>query len=86
MKLTIKDKKVKALTIGGKPIDENRLYTIATLDYVANGGDKMYPFTRAEKRTDYPDTVRDMLEAYITHLASQGKSIDASLDQRITIE
>ena len=86
VKLTIKDKKVKALTIGGKPIYENRLYTIATLDYVANGGDKMYPFTRAEKRTDYPDTVRDMLEAYITHLASQGKSIDASLDQRITIE
>ena len=74
------------ITIGGKPVDENRLYTVATLDYVANGGDKMAPFTRAEKRTDYPDTVREMLEAYITRLASQGKSIDAHLDHRITIE
>lgn len=86
VKLTISDSKVKSLTIGGKPVDENRLYTVATLDYVANGGDKMAPFTRAEKRTDYPDTVREMLEAYITRLASQGKSIDAHLDHRITIE
>lgn len=86
VKLNIQENKVGSLTINGKGIDENRLYTIATLDYVANGGDKMKPFTRAEKRTDYPDTVRKMLEAYIARLSSQGQSIDARLDHRITVE
>jgi len=36
---TIVNKKATNLTIGGKPIEPKKKYTIATSDYVANGGD-----------------------------------------------
>lgn len=44
---TDKNKIVKQL-IDGKPIDLNKIYYIATSDYLALGGDRMYFFTKGE--------------------------------------
>lgn len=38
--------KVVDLTIGGKPVEADRTYTVATIDYLAGGGDYMAPLKR----------------------------------------
>lgn len=86
IRLVICDGKTQSLSIGSKALDDNRTYTIATLDYVANGGDMMSPFTRAVARTDYPDPVRSILEAHIEGLTAQGKCIEAATDGRISMK
>ncbi|MDD2960802.1 MAG: bifunctional UDP-sugar hydrolase/5'-nucleotidase [Muribaculaceae bacterium] len=43
-----KDYKIKSATLNGKEIKKNKYYVIATLDYLANGGDYMESFKRAE--------------------------------------
>lgn len=35
-----------SITIAGSPIDPERTYRIATIDYLANGGDYMFPLTK----------------------------------------
>lgn len=38
--------KCTGVTISGKPLDETRIYRVATIDYLANGGDYMAPLTK----------------------------------------
>lgn len=35
------------ININGKPIDDNAVYRVATIDYVAGGGDNMWPFKKS---------------------------------------
>lgn len=42
------DGRCTAISIDGKPLDDDRTYTLATIDYLANGGDYMVPLTRAK--------------------------------------
>ena len=37
-------------TIGGKPVVDDQLYTVATIDYLADGNGRMDAFLQAEKR------------------------------------
>lgn len=42
------DGKCLSVTIDGKPIDLDKTYRLATIDYLANGGDYMEPLTRGK--------------------------------------
>ena len=85
VQLTIVEGKATNITISGKTIDPSKIYTIAMPDYVANGGDQMEACLNAISRTDYPETIREMIIQYIEQLTSQGKTITSSIDGRITI-
>ena len=81
----IKDKKVKSVTVGGKPVDDNATYTVATIDYLVNLG--RYGLEEAVTRRDAPDIIRDNFVEYFRHLSAEGDgSITAAKDGRITVE
>lgn len=79
------DGKLKSATLGGQPIDPSRTYTIATLDYLADGNDKLYAFKRATERIVTKESVRETLMNYLHLLDQQGKRATASIEGRITI-
>ena len=72
-----------SILVGGKPIDPERIYTIATIDYLAEGNDGMTALTRCTKRTKYSIVLRDCMIDFIKDLEAQGKSINAKLDDRV---
>lgn len=85
VKLVIKDNKVKSVTVGGQAIDDNRTYTVATIDYLVNLG--RYGLENALTRRDAPDIIRDNFVDYFRHLASENNNnITAGTDGRITVE
>lgn len=85
VKLVISDRKVKSVTVGGKAIDDNKLYTVATIDYLVELD--RYGFEKATSRTDYPEIIRDCFVEYFRHIAKQnGGKITASTDGRVTIQ
>lgn len=43
-----KTKKATSIIIDGKPLDPEKTYTVATIDYLANGGDYMEPLTKGK--------------------------------------
>ncbi len=85
VQLVIKNGRVAQLAIGGNPVDDNRVYTIATINFVAEGGDGMVAFRKALSREDYPGFIFELYEDYLSRMTQQGLSIESVLDGRITI-
>ena len=85
VKMVISNKKVKSLTLNGKAIDNNKTYTVATIDYLVEL--ERYGFENATSRSDAPEVIRDYFVEYFRHLAEQNNGkITASNDGRITTE
>lgn len=84
--LSIVEGAVEQVTIAGKPIDDNRYYNIATLNFLAYGGDGLVAFTRGEVIHEYAGDVYNIFASYVRNLTAQGKSMSATTDGRVTIQ
>lgn len=83
------DRKVKSLLLNGKEIDPKAEYRIATLDYLAEGNDKMMAFgskTKVNSPQGNENNVRFIIINYFKELAAQGKAADAKVEGRFVKE
>ena len=81
------DGKLLDATIGGKTIEADELYTIATIDYLADGNDGLSPLIQAEKR-DCPEgaILRSLFMDYVERQTKAGKKITSRMEGRITVK
>ena len=81
-----KDGKLLKATVQEKEIEDNKDYTVATIDYLADGNDGLTPFINADKR-ECPDglTLRGLFLDYVRQQTAAGKKITSKLDGRITV-
>lgn len=81
-----RDRKLLEGTINGQPIEDDKLYTVATIDYLADGNGGMYALPQAEKR-ECPAgaTLRDLFISYVEQQTAAGKKITSRTDGRITV-
>ena len=83
-----KNKQLISVRINGQAIDPTKDYRIATIDYVAEGNDKMTAF---KKKTNYiiptikKNDARDIIAAYFQEKQRQHLIVDAKIEGRITI-
>ena len=70
-------------TINGKKIDPKKNYIIATIDYLANGGDYMVPLTRCKRLFVDTQKYGNHILNYVKQLEAKGKMIDAKDEVRI---
>lgn len=84
IKMNIKDKKAENILIQGKPFNPNQTYRVLTSDYIANGGDDAQGLTKPISRKNIGLLVRDALLQEVADVQRAGKTINASLDGRIT--
>lgn len=68
--------------IGGKEIDPHRTYTIATIDYLAEGNDKMTALKKAVKRHETGILAREVMMDYVL----KHRVIDSKIEGRIIIK
>lgn len=81
-----KDKNILTALIGGKPIEEEQTYAVATLDYLAEGNDKMSALLKAEKKICHPEaTIRSIFLNCVSDLARDGKEVSSTVDGRIEL-
>lgn len=82
-----KEGKLLQAAVAGKPVEDERLYTVATIDYLADGNDGMTALPQAEKR-ECPDgaTLRGLFMDYVKKQTAAGKKITSSIEGRITVE
>jgi len=86
VKILMDKKNIKSEgTLNGKKIKDNKLYRIATLDYLAEGNDNMAAFKKAVniERTEIP--VREIYIDFIKEAASKGKKIGSEIEGRTII-
>ena len=79
----IKNKKAINVTVGNQPISENKKYTIALLDYVANGGDDAN-MLRGITPINHGFLFRDAILEYMIQSNKSGIPISSKLEKRIS--
>ncbi|HPT42256.1 MAG TPA: 5'-nucleotidase C-terminal domain-containing protein [Paludibacteraceae bacterium] len=83
--MEIVDGKAQNVRVGGEPLDVDKLYSIATNDFLAGGNDRMVPLATPEKRVDTGLKIRNILMEYVIRENRNGNKINAKLDGRITV-
>lgn len=81
----VKGGKLESAEIGGKPLDDNRTYGVATINFVLSGGDDLYVARNSRNLKMFPGYIIDVMLPYVESLTAQGKPIDSELDGRIKI-
>ena len=78
---------VSSITINGEEIDNDKQYTVATIDYITDNDAYTSILGNPIKREDSVEIIRDYFGEYFKYLAAQNNGdITASTDGRITIE
>lgn len=70
-------------TIKGKKIDPKKTYIVATIDYLANGGDYMTPLKSCKRLFVDTQKYGNHIITYVKNLQAQGKKINATDEVRI---
>jgi 2',3'-cyclic-nucleotide 2'-phosphodiesterase (5'-nucleotidase family) len=86
LRMTIENGKATNITINGQQLDSEKLYTIATNDYLAGGNDKMEQLAQYDKRTNTGLKIRTILLDYIKNETRKGNKIEPKLDGRINLK
>lgn len=79
----VKNKKAINVLVGGKPLDENAIYTIANNDYVANGGDDCI-MLKGIPQINNGYLFRDAVIAYFSQFTRAGKKLWVKLENRVS--
>ena len=83
VRMEISDKgDLLSCTIGGKEIDHHRIYTVATIDYLAEGNDKMTALKKAVNRHETGILARDVMMEYVL----KHRVIDSKMEGRIVVK
>lgn len=71
-------------TIQGQPLDDDRLYTLATIDYLAEGNDGMTGLLDFEDKV-CPEgmTLRGLFIEWVQQQTAQGRTVTSALDGRL---
>lgn len=84
-----RDRTLKSARLGGKEIVPEGSYRIATIDYLAQGNDKMPAFkdgTALNSPQAEENDTRYIISDYFREMAAQGKAVDAKVEGRIRVE
>lgn len=73
---------IKSLTVNGKPLEDNKIYYVATSDYLSSGGDNMNFFKKTEKVYDMDYKLRKLIIDYFKKV----DTIPVITTQRIILE
>lgn len=81
--MQVKDRKAVNILVGGKPLDQDAVYTIANSDFIANGGDNA-DMLRQVPQISNGYLMRDAFFDYIKKQKALGKNINGSIENRVT--
>ena len=86
VKFVVKDHEIDTLLVGGKPIDPEKTYGVATIDFLLDGGDGLSVARNAKELIITDELIIDAMLPYARSYAAAGKKIDYSKDGRVVIK
>ncbi len=79
----VKDGELVSAEIGGEPIDDDRIYGVATISFLLNGGDNIFAARNAVSLEMYDEYILDVMLPHVLSLTAEGKPIEYQTDGRI---
>lgn len=86
VEIVAENKKLTKALIGGEPIDDDKLYTVATISFLLYGGDNLTLAENAVNMEIYDVTIIDMVMEYIDNLKKEGKNITPPTERYVVVK
>ena len=86
VKLVLTGHRIDTLLVGGKPIDPNRTYGVATIDFLLDGGDGLTIAKNARELITADKTVIDVMLPYVRSLGASGTPLEYKTDGRVVVK
>ena len=83
--IEVVDKKLVSVMIGGQPLDDAKVYDVATISFLLSGGDGLRLADGAVSVNQYDVLISDAVLEHINALTSEGQSITAPDVQHVVI-
>ncbi len=80
-----KDGSIVSATIQGEPVQADKTYTVATIDYLAEGNDKLYSLKHIQRKEMTNDLLRDCLIQYVKAQTAAGKKLEEKIHGQFVI-
>ena len=84
-KLVLDGNRVDTLLVGGRPVDPDRTYGVATIDFLLDGGDRINIGKNAQELIITDVKVIDSMLPYAMSYAERGDTISYFVDDRLVI-
>ena len=81
----VEDGCLVSVIIDGEPLEDDRVYGVATISFLLDGGDDLHVARNAKKLEILPYYIIDVVLPYVESLEAQGKPIEYEKDGRIII-
>lgn len=85
-RVRIRDRKVTYAEVGGKPLIPGKVYNLATIDFLLDGGDGVRIGALAQSLAFSQVLLQEALLARLRHLEERGMELVAQKDGRVTLE
>lgn len=85
-RMVVKDGKIRQLEIGGKPLDRRKVYGLATIDFLLDGGDGLKLAANAKELIVTQTKVVDAMLPAVKACGEAGRPFEYSCDGRFVIE
>lgn len=72
--------------IGGQPIDDGKMYSVATISFLLYGGDSLTLAENAENMKIYDVAIVDVALEHLAHLSARGEKITAPDVRYVTVK
>lgn len=84
--ILVENKSLVSVMVGGEPLDDNRIYGVATVSFLLYGGDGLTLADGAENMVISDYIIVDMVLEHIAELTAAGKSLEGSDKRCVTIK
>ena len=86
VKFVLTGNRIDTLLVGGKPIDPDRTYGVATIDFLLDGGDGLTIAKNAKELITADKTVIDVMLPYVRSLGASGTPLEYKTDGRVVVK
>lgn len=85
VKVEVVDRKLNSVLVGGEPLDDEKVYNVATISFLLTGGDGLKLEDNAMKINSYDVMIMDAVLEYIENLTKEGKAITSTDEPHVII-
>lgn len=85
VRVVARDGKIVSAEIGGEPLDDEKVYGVATITFLLDGGDDLYVAKNAVEVVDCPIEIYDVMIDYVKKETAAGRPIEYRKDGRVQI-
>jgi len=86
VRLVVSDGRLESAEVGGEPLDDAREYGVATIDFLLDGGDKLYVARNATDLVMTKIMVVDAIMNYVRAETAAGRPLTYQADGRVVIK